>query len=82
MEQAIAEWADKLHVPEIVVIGVLIFLLIWVISWIFLPFSVWSISSKVSALSSTLDRLLEGVRECAGGLDGLKERVDRLASKD
>jgi hypothetical protein len=71
--------AQFLGIPEPLVVAGLIFLAVWLVSWIFLPFSVWSISSKAKEANATLDRIRDETRRTAEGLDRLRERLDALA---
>ncbi len=70
-----------LGIPEGWAFPVGIFLVVWFVSWTFLPFSVWSISSKLGSIRDDLSTTKDAVRKSVEGLERLKERIEGLNSK-
>ncbi len=65
----------------LVVIAITIFLIVWIIAWLFLPFFVLSISSKVTDILVRLRNLKQDTKSCAEETKSCAEGVDRLGKE-
>lgn len=80
-ERLIEQLARSLNIDEGFAFLLAIFFLVWTISWLFLPFSVWGISSKLGSLSEKLSQTRKSAENCADGISRLNDRVDSVISR-
>ena len=63
MKEKINDLANWLHVSEFIAIVLIILIIGWFLSWVFLPFSTWGIKDKLDEVKSKLDAMKEVNKE-------------------